>query len=356
MLAYARGFSEQGADVSLCYLISDKKRTQYNISIPGVTINNLWEKDKLLSRKSRLISFVVNVIRFLKIVEKGDSVFLYGGYTYQLLIAWILHRKSNVFCEITEHPEINKSSTQCRLLNNLNALFVISKSLQQYFINVGVNADKVFVVNMFVDTTRFNTLIKNSKEKYIAYCGAVSCDKDGVDILIKAFAKFCNHHNEYKLYVIGKGMAEDTIPTLRRLAGELGVENKVVFTGYLPQDAVPSMLYNASILALARPNNLQAQNGFPTKLGEYLATGNPVVVTCVGDIPIFLRDSENAFLAQPNDDAEFADKLIWIAENYERAQVVGMKGKELSETAFNYLSQSQFVLQVMKRNAKYDKI
>lgn len=136
MLAYARGFSEQGADVSLCYLISDKKRTQYNIPIPGVTINNLWEKDKLLSRKSRLISFVVNVIRFLKIVEKGDSVFLYGGYTYQLLIAWILHRKSNVFCEITEHPEINKSSTQCRLLNNLNALFVISKSLQQYFINV----------------------------------------------------------------------------------------------------------------------------------------------------------------------------------------------------------------------------
>ena len=49
------------------------------------------------------------------------------------------------------------------------------------------------------------------------------------------------------------------------------------------------------MLVLARPDNIQAKGGFPTKLGEYLATGNPVVVTKVGEIPNYLIDGVNAF-------------------------------------------------------------
>ena len=50
------------------------------------------------------------------------------------------------------------------------------------------------------------------------------------------------------------------------------------FTGRTSPEVMPQILTDASILALARPNNVQSQNGFPTKLGEYLATGNPVAI------------------------------------------------------------------------------
>ena len=129
---------------------------------------------------------------------------------------------------------------------------------------------------MFVDTNRFNGLQKNTDEKYIAYCGAVSYDKDGANILIESFAKFYPRHKDYRLYIIGKSVEPLVSDQLKDLAHELGVEKNVVFTGTVDPKEMPQLLYNARILALSRPDNLQTQNGFPTKLGEYLATGNPV--------------------------------------------------------------------------------
>ena len=50
---------------------------------------------------------------------------------------------------------------------------------------------------------------------------------------------------------------------------------------------------------MARPDSRQARGGFPTKLGEYLATGKPVCVTKVGEITVYLEDNVSAFLAEP---------------------------------------------------------
>lgn len=70
---------------------------------------------------------------------------------------------------------------------------------------------------------------------------------------------------------------------------------------------MPQMLKNAEALVLDRPNSLQAQYGFPTKLGEYLLTGNPVVVTKVGDIPLYLKDGVSALLSEDRNPKEFAE-------------------------------------------------
>ena len=112
--------------------------------------------------------------------------------------------------------------------------------------------------------------------------------------------------------------------------------------------SIPQLLFNASILALARPDNLQAKNGFPTKLGEYLATGNPVVVTKVGEIPNFIKHMINGLLAEPDNPVDFAEKLCWIVENPIMAQNIGAKGKELISNAFNSLAQSKKALQFIR--------
>jgi glycosyltransferase involved in cell wall biosynthesis len=98
---------------------------------------------------------------------------------------------------------------------------------------------------------------------------------------------------------------------------------------------MPKYLCNAAVLALARPTSLQAQYGFPTKLGEYLATGRPVVVTDVGEIGKFLRDGENAYIVQPNNAEAFAAKLDYVLANYETAKRVGSKGKETAIVNFD---------------------
>ena len=91
---------------------------------------------------------------------------------------------------------------------------------------------------------------------------------------------------------------------------------------------------------LARPNNKQAEGGFPTKLGEYLATGNTVVVTNVGEIGLFLEDKKNAFISEPDSAEKFSQKNYAKPLLNNNALQVGIEGKKLVYNEFNYLTQA----------------
>lgn len=355
VLAYAKGFAEAGVKVTLCFLITDSQRSRPDITIDGVNVVNLWEKDGFIARRFKMISFIKNLFCFHRLVNNGDRLFVYGSYWYLIGAALMVKPKARVFCEITEHPLVfnaskasqRRNANNIKLLNKTDGIFVISNTLKKYYVESGVSEDKIHVINMFVDTNRFKDLKKTTKEKYIGYCGAVSYDKDGVDTLIKAFSIFHNIHKDYVLKIIGKGVSSNVVPDLKRLAVEYGVGDSTIFTGQVSPEKMPQLLYDSSILALARPDSLQAQNGFPTKLGEYLATGNPVVVTKVGEIPDFLTDGGNAFLASPGNPEEFAKQLCNVADNYEKAKEIGLRGRLLSFTEFGYGPQSKKALQFL---------
>jgi glycosyltransferase involved in cell wall biosynthesis len=194
---------------------------------------------------------------------------------------------------------------------------------------------------MTVEPQRFNIKKSENCDNYIAYCGTMWGNKDGVQILIEAFSRISSDFPNIKLYLIGDTSNEGEFKKLKEKISLLKIEDKVVFTGIISSDNIPHLLVNAKMLVLARPDNIQAKGGFPTKLGEYLATGNPVVVTKVGEIPNYLIDGVNAFLAQPNSVDSFATKMKFVLNNIDLANNVGLKGKELTNTIFNYKVQSK---------------
>ena len=117
----------------------------------------------------------------------------------------------------------------------------------------------------------------------------------------------------------------------------------MVFTGPIPREQMPLMLKNAEALVLARPDNIQAKYGFPTKLGEYLLSGNPVVVTRVGDIPQFLKDGESAYVAEPGNVEEIALKIIEALTSHE-APKIGLRGAEVAMREFNSETESKKII------------
>lgn len=352
MLAYAKGFAEQDAEVELCFLIGDKNRSRYEISIPGVKVVDFWQKDGLWAQRNRYVSLLENLARCKRYILPTDCVFVYGVEPYIAKMA--LKRTQYVYGEITEHPfmkdcdgKTKLSYSRLKLLNKLKGLFVISQSLRQYFIKRGVPENKVHISNMFVDSNRFEGLKKVECGQYFAYCGVVSKYKDGVDILIKAFAQFLKTHQDYRLYIIGRFESEDVRKDLETLAQSMSVSDRIVFTGQVSPNRMPDLLFNSLALVLARPNNVQSKYGFPTKLGEYLATGNPVIVTKVGEIGAFLKDRENAIVLPPDDANVFANGLAWVVEHPEEATLIGRRGRELALSEFSYKTQSKKVLDVM---------
>lgn len=341
IIAYAKSFASLGQEVTLVL--------GYNQINPLLDLDGVDVKVVTAPCHSLLVPNIAMEVK--RLYTNKTSILVYGS---PLLCLFLPKSKYRIFYECTEIPLYGrpkgvairiKEAFKMYLAKRASGMLVISQALRDFFYKKGVT--KIEVVNMFVDATRFEIQDKEKNIKYIAYCGTVSPFKDGVDCLIKAFEIFNKKHTEYRLKIIGRFESPDAESIVRNLARDLGLSDCIDFTGIVMPDEMPELLLGASMLALARPNNRQAQFGFPTKLGEYLATGNPVVVTNVGEIGVFLHDGENCRMARPGDAEDFAEKMIWVAENPEASKIIGAKGKELTRTEFSAVEQSKKALTFM---------
>ena len=353
---YYHALDKMGIKATVVYIHPDNYYSKISTKYKNISIEYLWNPYMIYRGPFRKLTLLKYIRKFLKRLNEGDIV-----YTYSLSLLTKMSEEVKgvrVFAERTEHPEANSGFHNPLLalsnleviatLQNLSGLFVISKPLKKYYENLGMNPSKIHIINMTVDVERFqNTKKQPSKDRYIAYCGNLSNNKDGVDQLIKAFAIVCKHHTDIKLYIIGKTPSQKDSYDNIQLIKNLGIEDKVVFTGLVSSEKMPQLLKNAEVLALARPNNLQAKYGFPTKLGEYLLTDNPVVVTAVGDIPIFLKDGVSALISEPSNIKMFADKLIWALDNPREALKIGKTGANIAIQYFNSNIETQKLLDII---------
>lgn len=346
-----RGIASQGVAITRVFIRPNEERLKLTDNSTGIHYKYLWEGKTLRAGKWRHIQQIVWLRAFLKTVKPEDRVVVTNS-DYLFVYSWF--PKLHVYHEKSEYPELHLASqpwlirqefkryiSTCR---KIDGIFPISYSLKDYFISKGVADEKLQVINMTVDPSRFVALKKDeTAEKYIAYCGAVSNYKDGVDVLIKSFAIVAKQIPNIKLYIIGgfpfkKDKEEDYA-----LVEALGLNERVDFTGPITREQMPQTLKNAEALVLARPDNIQAKYGFPTKLGEYLLTGNPVVVTRVGDIPQFLEDGESAYMAEPGNVEEIAQKMIEAVSSPD-AKIIGQNGADVAMREFNSETESKKII------------
>lgn len=351
-LAYAHALSVLHQGSTFIFIHPNKQKSRFTRDMPHINFVYWWNS---LSAKHNILRWgwaKIKLQLFIRSLKAGDSVYLYNNS--ELIDFFVDIKDVSVFHERTEHPEVHTFlSTRFNQITlqgyyesckKIVGLFVISTALRDLFVKNGVDKSKVDIINVIVDSSRFEGLKKQDTEKYICYCGTASNNKDGVDELIKSFAIFHKKHNDVKLYIVGNTPSKNDEAQNLQLIESLGISNYVVFTGIVPPEEMPQLLKNATMLALDRPDSLQARNGFPTKLGEYLLSANPVVVTKVGDIPLFLRDGYNALLAEERNPQEFAEKMCWIIEHPEEARIVGLNGSEIARIHFNNIIETQKII------------
>lgn len=218
-------------------------------------------------------------------------------------------------------------------------MIIMTQPLLEYFKNLVRKDCKLIKLPMTVDMTRFENINNANKYgEYAAYCGNMSGNKDGVENLIEAFSFVEAKHPNFKLVMVGGANTDVEFFKIKQKVADLKLKN-VIFTGRVSREEIPGILTNARILCLARPSSLQSAGGFPTKLGEYLTTGHPVVVTAVGEIPKYLN-RDNSFIVEPDNNRLFGDTINEILSDYEKASVIGLEGRKVALANFNYSVQS----------------
>lgn len=240
----------------------------------------------------------------------------------------------------------------CEAVKKVDYFAIMTKTLMEHYRKMAKPEAAFSHIQMTVDLQRFQNVQETIeyKKPYIAFTGTFNNAKDGVDILIKAFGKIASKYPALHLYLAGFWHYD--VPMQEKLIKNLGLFDRVTYLGVLNKEQVPAFVCNANLLVLSRPDSHQAQGGFPTKLGEYLATGKPVCVTKVGEIPNYLKDNESAFMATPGDVDSFADAMDRALCNEEHAKAVAIKGKEVAETEFNLELQSDKLYQFLQDKIK----
>lgn len=364
LFAVAKGMIETGSEVKvvctkpteIATKVRNKEPEGMFEDVPFVYSSNITIREN--NPVKRLYRYYYGRINSLRLIikenkkNKVDVVFSsYRGLFISVLV-FILSRvyKIKLLHERSEYPFLGYSSSSIEKLKLLiyqrmvcklfDGFIIITHALKVYFEELGKKRAKYFILPILVDPNRFNKKRVNNNSDYIAYCGSMQGEKDGVPILIEAFKLIQDKFPNLKLYLIGETKFRG-FDLLQKKIESLKLEQNIIFTGRIERNQLPEYLINAKALTLSRPDNKQAEGGFPTKLGEYLASGRPVVVTNVGEISKYLTDGENAYIAEPNNSTDFANKLEHVLINKERSDRIGLNGKRLAHGVFNYKVQGE---------------
>jgi glycosyltransferase involved in cell wall biosynthesis len=374
LLSLAKGVVENGHRASILIVNpTEKKGKQKNNQKKG-TIDSIgfqYLSPSVVIPSNillKVLSFLYSSLHLLfKVIVTSkanlpDAIIMLHTWAIYPLVLWPFAKLRGIklLQERNEYPFINiRNKGMLRrvdyfiythiVLRLFDGMVLMTKNLVMHYHRYVSRNCMMIHLPMTVDTTRFNLPAKPVMScNYLAYTGYLYGDKDGVPDMLKAFARFVQTYKDYKLCVIGDNTNAIEFEKIKSLLVELTIEDKVIFTGRVERDEIPAYLQHAKLLLLARPDNIQAQGGFPTKLGEYLATGVPVVVTKVGEIPDYLSDGKNAFLAEPDSPESFAAKMMEAIDNYPFAIEVGENGRMVANNAFSHKVQGRKLIEAIQ--------
>lgn len=126
---------------------------------------------------------------------------------------------------------------------------------------------------------------------WIVYSGSISY-RNGVDLIVKALSLLEEEFPLLRLRIVGNGPATESV---RGLAKELGVADRVEFAGFVTNDEVPSLVSGAAAGISSQRDDSFGSFVFSVKVAEYIALGLPVVCSAIPTMRHYFSDDELLF-------------------------------------------------------------
>ncbi len=144
------------------------------------------------------------------------------------------------------------------------------------------------------------------------FVGRVDGEKR-LDVLLRALKRL--DRSDVRVVIAGKGyyMAE-----LKALTRQLGLQDRVVFLGYVPFEDLPRLLNCAHIFVMPSEAELQSIATL-----EAMATGKPVLAANARALPELIRQGENGYLFRPGDPEDLARYMTKLLQERERWPEMG---------------------------------
>jgi glycosyltransferase involved in cell wall biosynthesis len=191
-----------------------------------------------------------------------------------------------------------------------------------------VDMNKVLVLPKGIDLAKFENKNNANPEKICAIVTRSLFPEYRHDIILKSFAILNQKGIDFVLTIIGDGTQ---LSALKDLAKKLNIENKVNFTGRIPNTELPKLLQQSNIYI-----SMPITEGVSASLFEAMATNCYPVVTDIAGNQSWIKHRENGQLIAVDDFEMLAEELIWSFENYEHRNNAILKNRKFVEQNADY--------------------
>jgi glycosyltransferase involved in cell wall biosynthesis len=253
----------------------------YQVGIPGV--------DRILA----LVTVLPQLRRLLK-ANSFDVVVLYAVPTYGLQTLW-LAKRFNVpvlFRALDVSHKIRLSffspvikCIEKRIYKKVDLLSANNPAMAVYCTKLGKRTKNTFVHYPPLDLSHFQKAKRDQglrrslgfkdQDRVIVYMGNFFYFS-GLKAALREFSNLIANRRDLKFLLIGGGEQDSE---LRNLVQDLGIQNDVVFTGFIKYQDLPKYLRVADVSVNTLETTLVANVALPNKVLQYMAVGLPVVST-----------------------------------------------------------------------------
>jgi len=222
------------------------------------------------------------------------------------------------------------------ILRRADALVAVAQAQKEYLIRVeGLPRETIRVIHNGVDATVYRPGTPGERsevrralglrdEHLVLMTVASLKPLKRLDLLVRATAPILHSHASTRLVLVGDGPERGALASLAR---ELGIADRVVFTG--PRDDVADLLRAADVFVLS-----SRTEAFPKAVLEAMATGLPVVATDVGSVGEMVEKGKSALVVPGEDEQALSAAIRRVVGDADLRSAFGVRGRAIVDARF----------------------
>ena len=222
---------------------------------------------------------------------------------------------------------------ETRVCQQADHVGVLCEGLKNDLIQRGIPSEKITPVFNGVNVDDFKSVPPDAEfqEKWklkgktiIGFIGSFY-RYEGLDLLIKAFARIAAKCDDAILLLVGGGEMDKE---LRKLGADLGLTDRILMPGRIPHERVPGVYAMIDILAYPRQPMRLTELVTPLKPLEAMAMGKALVASDVGGHKELIRNNETGILFKAGDLEELTASLNRVLEETDLRGQLEEQGRE----------------------------
>ncbi len=223
----------------------------------------------------------------------------------------------------------------------LPVIMTRAKATRDFLAKQGVDPSRVVPIYDPCDTTIYRPVDRAAARKRFGYShdqvvlmhhGILHPNK-GNDRILRSLAKLRSQIPQLRYLLVGDG---PELGNLKSLAKELGIEDIVQFTGWLPKLSDVNEAINAGDIGLVMRIGQQSDDFHMTgALVHSMACGLPILAARLGGVSEVVTEDENGLFFPPDQMEIFEQKLTRLAGDPALRKRLGAAALEKSKACFD---------------------